>query len=552
MDISVRIAGEAGQGLLIAGELLVGAFASMGLDVLSAKSYMSRIRGGLNWYDIRIADHDIFAGKEKTDLLVCLSTDALEILRDDVEDGGLILHEGGTEGVIGIDFAQIAQQVAGTKIMANTVAAGAVFAILGYDIEDLCRYIEKKFEKAGREIIDRNIACARYGAERALQHGVNLKGPPPGKAPTKVMSGAQACALSSCRAGVKFATAYPMTPGTATFSHLAAYADEYNLVVEQAEDEIAAVNMVCGAVYAGAAAMTMTSGGGFSLMVEGVSLAGMMELPIFILLAQRPGPATGLPTRTAQQDLKFAVSAGHGEFPRAIYAPGTVEQCYTLTRHALQTAHKYQSPVILLTDQYLQDMETNFDPGENVPGFIDRCVIYGEADYRRYALSDSGISPRAIPGGEGFVVSDSDEHTDAGYITEDLDVRIAQQDKRMRKLTGMKSEAIGPEFYGPADADTLLITWGSTYGPSREAVDALNAAGGSAAMLHFVQVCPLNVEAASTHIANRMRVISVEGNQTGQFASMLREAGIDQPMELLTRYDGLPFTADYIMRGLKS
>ena len=297
--------------------------------------------------------------------------------------------------------------------------------------------------------------------------------------------------------------------------------------------------------------MTMTSGGGFALMVEGLSLGGMMELPVVIVLAQRPGPATGLPTRTAQGDLRFAISGGHGEFPRAIYAPGTVEQCCSITRRALQTAHTYQTPTIILTDQYLQDMEKNFARPNGRTDPIDRCIVSAGADYERYALTPSGCSPRAIPGADAFVVCDSDEHTPDGNLTEDLEVRVEQQDKRMRKLRGITTEAIAPELYGPTDANTLLIAWGSTYGPVREAVDLIAAAGESVAMLHFAQVYPLNVDAVRERIAGRKRLICVEGNQTGQFASLLREVGVCGEVELIARYDGMPFTPEQIAREVR-
>ena len=463
MDLNIRIAGEAGQGVQSAGKLLAGALAGLGRHVLATQSYMSRIRGGLNWLDIRLADQPLFAGRQTADLLVALTSPAREILSHQVVANGIILFNGPAgEGFLGIDLADQARKVVGEDIMANTIAVGAVFAILGYDVEQFCQYLQQQFQAKGTETVEKNLTCARLGAQLAHANGRKLKAPSVGQAPRSLVSGAEAIGLSACQAGVKFATAYPMTPSTATFSHLAACAEEYGLVVEQAEDEIAAIHMVCGAAYAGLAAMTTTSGGGFALMAEGLSLAGMMELPVLVVLAQRPGPATGLPTRTAQQDLRFALHAGHGEFPRAIYAPGTVQQCYHLTRRALETAHQYQSPVILLTDQFLQDMESNFEFPQSDPVPIDRGItVQAGEEYHRYAVTESGVSPRAIPGGRAFVVCDSDEHTDAGHITEDLQVRQVQQDKRMRKLRGMTAEALPPEHYGPRHAETILVTWGS-------------------------------------------------------------------------------------------
>jgi 2-oxoglutarate ferredoxin oxidoreductase subunit alpha len=297
--------------------------------------------------------------------------------------------------------------------------------------------------------------------------------------------------------------------------------------------------------------MTGTSGGGFALMVEGVSLAGILEVPVTILVGQRPGPATGLPTRTAQQDLLFVLYAGHGEFSRAIYAPGTVQQCFELTRRAIQTAQKYHTPTFLLADQFLADAGKNIPPLDGSARPVDRCIAAkAPADYRRYAVTESGVSPRAIPGGDALVVVDSDEHTADGHLTEDLVARLSQQDKRMKKLAGMTTESIAPALYGPAAAETLLVVWGSTYGPAREAVDLCNAAGGSAAMLHFAQVWPLDPAAVRAGIGRRRRVMFVEGNQTGQLRTLLRQVGVVGDCELISRYDGLPFTGGEIAKRL--
>ena len=343
-----------------------------------------------------------------------------------------------------------------------------------------------------------------------------------------------------------------MSPSTATFAWLAEQADHYGILVEQAEDEIAAINMVCGATYAGVPAIATTSGGGFALMAEGLSLAGMMELPAAVVIAQRPGPATGMPTRTAQQDLQFALRAGHGEFPRAIYTPGTVEQGYALMRTALQTAHRYQTPVLLLTDQFLQDMQKLVPVFADTDAPIDRCLAQDAgADYQRYRIPTSGgVSPRAIPGGQARVVVDSDEHDAAGHLSEDPQVHVSQQDKRMAKLSAMQAEAIPPAYYGPADAKLLLICWGSSYGPVREAVDALNAVGQSAAMLHAAQIWPLALDAWRPLLCGRSRTCCVEGNQTGQFAALLRETGLLAQAENMLRYDGMPFTGAEIVKRL--
>jgi 2-oxoglutarate/2-oxoacid ferredoxin oxidoreductase subunit alpha len=551
MDVNIRIAGEAGQGVQTAGDLLVEAFASIKLHLLSTQSYMSRIRGGLNWYDIRISDVELWSGCEQADLLVALTPEALEALRGQVPEGGLILYDGeATDGVIEMHFDDIATEVAGNAIMANAVAAGAVFGVLGYDLQELVDYLGVVFARKGQEIIDQNAACARRGAELVAPHVGRLTGPRPSGAPTFVTDGASAFSLGACTAGVKFVGSYPMSPSTGVLNFMAAMAERYNVLVEQAEDEVAALNMVCGATYAGVPAMTTTSGGGFALMVEALSLAGMLELPALVLLAQRPGPATGLPTRTGQEDLRFAISAGHGEFPRAIYAPGTLQQSYDLARVALESAHRYQTPAIVLMDQFLIDMHRNLPALDDTCRPIDRGIVEAGADYRRYEVTDGGVSPRAIPGGQACVVCDSDEHTEDGHLTEDLAVRVAMVDKRLRKEEGLCREWLAPELYGQAEAEMLLICWGSTYGSCREAVDTLAAQGQSIAMLHFPQVWPIPAEAARAAIGERKRIVCIEGNAKGQFASVLREVGALGQCEPMTKYDGMPFTGQEIVGRL--
>lgn len=454
MDLMIRIAGEAGQGVQTIGSLLAGSLARLGVHVLAGQSYFSRIRGGLNWIDVRLGEAELFGLREQADVLVALTPEALELLRAALRPGAPALFDGeGDNGSIGIPFTAAAKEAGGSMLMANTVAAGALYALLGYPPEALEGYLCERFVRKGDTVVEANLRCARRGAELAALHVRPVAAPAPAKAPAYVISGAAAIALGAATAGVKLVASYPMSPSTAALEELAALADRYGMVVEQAEDEIAAINMVCGACYAGVPALTTTSGGGFALMCEGVSLAGMMELPAVILLAQRPGPATGLPTRTAQSELRFALHAGHGEFARALFAPGTPQQCYDLTRRALEQAHRYQTPVIILTDQYLQDLEQNIPALDPAPRPIDRCVqLDAGADYQRYALTASGISPRAIPGGAARVVADSDEHDSSGHLTEDLTVHLQQHDKRMRKAEGLAAEALAPEYIGPAGA----------------------------------------------------------------------------------------------------
>ena len=556
MDTNIRICGGAGQGVQTTGDLLVQVFAASGLHLFATQSYMSRIRGGVNSFDLRIADAELFSGRERADLLIALNREALDACRADVESSAVILFEGTGaphDGVLALDFTGAAKAAGGSAIMANSVAAGAVLTLLGYDTAPLHQVLRDQFTKAGGEVVRANIACADRGAELAAEWRGRVAAPTRGEPFGVVLSGSEAVGQGAATAGVKFAASYPMTPSTGVFTHLAQVADRYGIVVEQAEDEVAAINMVCGATYGGVPAMTTTSGGGFALMVEGLSLAGMLELPAVILLSQRPGPATGLPTRTGQEDLQFAVHGGHGEFPRALYAPGTLPQAFALIRRALETAHRFQTPALLLTDQFLVDTQKNIAPLPDAPNPIDRAIVKNpKADYRRYALTRNGVSPRALPGGGPFVIVDSDEHTEDGHLTEDLEIRVRMQDKRLRKEKGLRAECLPPEVYpGPAPEPEILLCWGSTYGPCREAVDRLRAEGRAIGLVHFSQVWPLDAKKLKPLFARR-KVYAVEGNATAQFAGLLKGAGVLRRCKEVLKYNGLPFTGEEIARRIRS
>ncbi|MFN3347081.1 MAG: 2-oxoacid:acceptor oxidoreductase subunit alpha, partial [Candidatus Bipolaricaulaceae bacterium] len=363
-----------------------------------------------------------------------------------------------------------------------------------------------------------------------------------------------ACAIA---AGCRFLAAYPMTPGTPVLEFLAQRADRYGLVVEQAEDEIAAINMALGAAYAGARAMVTTSGGGFALMVEGLSLAGMIETPVVIHLGQRPGPATGLPTRTSQENLLFALYAGHGEFPRYLCAPATPESAVYLTMRAFELAEAFQVPSIILTDQFLVDsyaVVPALDPTQ-VPvrdHTLSPEELQALPSYERFALTPSGVSPRALPGASPhLVLVDSDEHDPYGRITEDLGIRRSMVEKRLRKEEGLAKETSLPDVY-PRDirGRIVLVGWGSTFGAIREAVESLNAKDDRYGHVHFQDLWPLRWAEVEEILGPAKAVITVEGNAWGQLGKLLRqEVGI-RPLRHLGRYDGRPFTPEDIVEAV--
>jgi 2-oxoglutarate ferredoxin oxidoreductase subunit alpha len=323
-----------------------------------------------------------------------------------------------------------------------------------------------------------------------------------------------------------------------------------------AEDEIAAINMAIGAAYAGVRAMTATSGSGFCLMVEGIGLAGITETPIVVIDAQRPGPAVGLPTRTEQGDLQFVLHAHHGDFPRAVLAPATIEDAFWLTVRAFNWAEKYQLPVIILTDQHIASSYATVAPFDLSQVTVDRGLLFSEEEpqleYMRHRVTKSGISPRAFPGlSKALVVTDCDEHDEEGHLTEDAEERTTQVQKRLRKLFSLKQEIGIPQSYGPKKAETSLIGWGSTYGAIHEAVDILRKEGVSVNMLHLNEIWPFPTGAIADTLSRASNSYVIENNATGQLARLIKaETGRDVSGTIL-KFDGRPFTPKYIAEMVK-
>jgi len=551
LDLSIVIAGAAGEGVQTIGDVISRSLLSLGYPVFTTQEYESRIRGGTTSYRIRVSETVRNAPRRDADLLLALNSHAQEHYAPLLNESGLLLTEekGGTRG-IAVPFAEIAAERFGQKIYANAVAAGALAAALGADFDVLGQVLRATFASKGEEIAQANVEAARTGHDAAREN--NHFGPLTTLSKRDqsftLISANEAIPLAAAYAGCRFIAAYPMSPSTGIITALSRD-KELGVFAEQAEDEIAAINMAIGASYAGARVMTATSGGGFALMVEAVSLAGMTETPIVIVLAQRPGPATGLPTRTAQEDLLFAIRAGHGEFPKLVLAPSDPQDAFVKTVRAFNLADKYQIPVIVLTDQFLADSRFSFerlaiDAVSPETYLADPVKI---TDYNRYHLTEDGISPRLYPGqSEHLVCLDSDEHTEAGHITEDLaHTRPAMVEKRLAKLRGLKEDIALPEALYVDEAETILIGWGSTRSAIVEAVEGLRKEGRHVGAFHFTEVWPL----PDYTFPEGKRYIAVEENATGQFARLLRaEYGLNV-QEGVNRYDGLPISAKDIRRG---
>jgi 2-oxoglutarate ferredoxin oxidoreductase subunit alpha len=548
-DINVVIAGAAGEGVQTVGDILAHTISVQGYAVFTWQEYESRIRGGQNSYSIRIAEKCHNAPHIRADVLLALNEGAVKKYEPLLKEGGTLLAQSqARERMIAIPFVEMAKEEWGDKIYANTIAVGALVGILGIDLDTLKRVLARKFEAKGTQVVDANLSAAEAGYRQATQECKDMC---PWELPKRqggyyLIAGNEAIPLAAVFAGCRFIAAYPMTPSTGIITFLAKEEQRLGVFAEQAEDEIAAVNMALGASYAGARAMTATSGGGFALMVEGVSLAGMTETPLVIVLAQRPGPATGLPTRTAQGELLFAINAGHGEFPKLVLAPSNPYDAFHKIVKAFNLADRYQMPVIVLTDHFLADAQfsiSDFELDAIAPSF--HLADSSQAgDYKRYQLTQDGISPRLYPGeSEHLVGVDSDEHDEKGHITEDLGVTVkAMVQKRLAKLKGLKKEISPPEETYVNDADAVLVGWGSSRGALLEGLYLLKEEGKKVGMIHFTELWPL----PEYEFPEGRTYWTVESNATGQLARLLRSEYGVAFKRTINRYDGLPLTGEYI------
>jgi 2-oxoglutarate ferredoxin oxidoreductase subunit alpha len=569
--MTFKIAGAAGQGVESSGAGFAAALGKGGLHVFGLQDYMSRIRGGLNFFQIRVHEQPLYAHEDAVHILLPLNEEALEAYRDEVVKGGGIIYDEGLK----VDSGRIAErgckpmpvpliEIAkenGDRVMANTAALGAAAGAVEYSYERLADVIRMNFKRKGDEVVAANLRVGRAAylyAQEKYAPGFEWKLEQVAKAPKRMlMNGNQAFALGALAGGCRFMAAYPMTPSTSIIEWMARHQERFGFVTKHAEDEIAAVCMAIGANFAGARGMVATSGGGFSLMVEALGLAGMCEVPLVVVEGQRGGPSTGLPTRTEQGDLLFVLNASQGEFARLLLAPGTIEEYFLCGWRAFNLAEKYQTPVLVLADELLASSVRTIEVGaidfDSVVIDRGKLLSTGELDgltepYKRHLFTEDGISPRAIPGHPKAVYATaSDEHDEFGHITEEMNNPRRMMLKRMKKLETARQEVRAPTRYGPVEAPIVLAGWGSTYGVLREVVDRLD---GQARLVHFCDLWPFPAEAAVEALRGG-KLVTVENNYTGQFKRLLQGEtciGVDH---MILRYDGRPFSPEDILAGLK-
>lgn len=546
-DFTILIGGSAGSGISMMETLLIDAFASMGYFVFSTKEYMSRVRGGSNSVEIRISNKTVKSAKWEPDLFLGFDDLSISHVKDRIGFNTFVI--GGQNEKFSkhlqISLTEEAKKHV-TKQFVNTFSAGLLFGILKLPKEFLENALKKRFSEKDNE---ENIKALTEGYIFAQSQNIELEKLPEvlgsSDKTIRYLDGTTAAGFGFLAGGCNSVTSYPMSPSTGVLNFFAGLSQEFDIVVEQAEDEIAAFNMVLGSWYAGGRALTTTSGGGFALMSEGMSLSGITETPAVVYLAQRPGPATGLPTRTEQGDLNLVLYAGHGEFPRLILAPGDLEEAIELGHLAFEMADRFQVPVVYLSDQYFADTVQSVSNMDFESFSQNRHISKSEEDYLRYKFSDDGISERAVPGyGDGLVRYDSHEHDEKGQTTESYKIRDRMVSKRKSKLHGLTEVSIAPQIIG--NGDIAVVGWGSTKGVISDAIFSID--NPSLVQVHFSWIYPLKKEDL-LRLSKMKTIIVVENNSNAQFADLLKLHDIRVDASIL-QSDGFAFFGDKLVEAL--
>lgn len=578
--VTIRIAGESGQGINSIGEAVSKACKKAGLNIFGYREYPSLIRGGHAFYQVEVANQPLSAPSGHADLMVCMSRVSFHAYIKTMRPNSVVLHdigrldinpeettwiEANSINVIYLNATKLAEESGGKKLMSNTVIFGVLWKLFQLPLAIAEEVIREAFTKKPH-YIDVNLACLQAGYAQDLTSQAHLVLTPSSNtdiANAALLTGNHAVALGAVAAGVRAYFAYPMTPSSSILSYLAQVQHQTRMLVKQVDDEIAAAEMAVGSMFMGTRALTGTSGGGFDLMTETVSLSGMTETPFVCILGQRPGPATGLPTWTSAGDLLLAVFAGHGEFPRVVMAASDATSAYTMVQDAFNLAEEYQLPVIILTDKEIAESSFMINSFPAGPALNRGLVATAELDALkptdRFKITDSGVSPRWLPGqADATYDANSDEHLPDGTLTEDADTAKAMMDKRMRKLETLKKTLPEPKLIGPAEADITFICWGSVKNALVDAMAVLSAEKAAVTFnfLHFDYVFPLKTEVfieLTQKVASKgKRLVLVENNATGQLGMLLSQTTGYQFKERLLKYDGRPFFVEDIIDFVKN
>ena len=541
MKLSILVGGQAGQGIEKAAETLGKTLVSLGYYVFNYRDYPSLIEGGHNFNVITFSDQPVYSHENFFDVIVALDQNTVNLHKKQLKQNGVIIADKNIENSIAIDTEKILEELQAKKILRNTILSAGLIKYLGLPLEGFKNTLIKEFGENEKEL---KAAEAGYNSVQQVKQ-IGFK-----EGKKYFLTGNQAVGLGAIAAGLDVYIAYPMTPATPVLHFLAARKEKHNLIVLQLENEIAVINAALGASYAGASVMVGTSGGGFALMTEALSLQGMSEVPLVVYLAQRTAPSVGVPTYTTQGDLKFALNAGHGEFPRVVVAPGDAKEAFYRTVEAFYLAYKYRMLSIILGDKHLGESHYTFDTFDEPRVKPNRFILENPPkDYKSYALTDTGVSPRAVPGQGVLVRATSYEHNEYGNTIEDPHWIKVMNEKRWKKFEVLREEVNQLEpvkLYG--SGDNLLIGWGSTKGAI---LDALKDLPGYRFM-QIVYLSPFPAKAVKEEIEKSKRVILVENNITGLLGDVIAEQTGVRVEEKILKYDARPFTAEEIIKRIKS
>lgn len=569
----IKIAGESGMGLLSVGQIISKALKDLGYYVVSDREFPSLIKGGYSNVQIDFSTEEIRSLSEKVDIVVALDRHGLVEYIDDIKKGGILIHgyerhqlvpelkekckKRGVK-VYYLPAREIAYSLGGSSLMVNMVLMGLLWKMLGFDIKEVEDDVKRKF-KSKPKLLEIDLKCIRYGynPKNHLKNVPQLKIKKPNKKIKKILiDGTQSLALGAIQGGLRAYYAYPMSPSSGILTYIAATSHETGVIVKQAEDEITAAQLTMGSMHVGCRAMTATSGGGFDLMTESVSCSGITETPLVIVIGQRPGPGTGLPTWTCQADLDLAINAGHGEYPRIVIGCGDPESSYELIQHAFNFAEEYQTPTILLTEKHVYDCHMTIDHFKHKLIPIKRGLVTKQSELAklqpsdRYKLTESGISPRWIPGtSKAHYHANSDEHETDGTLTEVSAPVIEMIKKRhVRKFETIKKNLPEPRIFGAKkDADISFIGWGSSMNAMRDAINAQKKKGKNVNYMHFDFVWPIKDKAALKFFKENKNVHLIEGNLHGQLGRLIEaQTGLKFKSKFL-KYDGRPFYFEDVM-----
>jgi len=573
---AIGIGGAAGQGVATPGDIFAKIFSRRGLHLNAYNAYQSIIRGGHTFLTIRTGPERVTNMGDRLDLMIPLNQDAMDRHLGLLTSGAACIYNADTikpgaaaEGVqlCPLPVSALAD-IARNKVAQNTLAVGAGLSMMGIGFQALEEVVSEQFKKKGEPMVAENVAIAHAGYDYATSNFKPFARPlPMTENRYAVLSGNTAMAMGGAAAGVKFYCAYPMSPSTGVLHWMAAHARKANIMVRQVEDEIGVVNMAIGAAHAGVRSMCATSGGGFALMSEGLGMSAMMETPVVVIDCQRAGPSTGVPTKTEQGDLWQMLGAAFGDYPRVLAAPLDIGDCFKIIPEIFNIADRFQCPGLVLCDLLLSEGRLSVDPKDlDFAPVIDRGELIttaapasgsdGNGGYKRYKITESGISPRAVPGVPGYThTAATDEHQEDGVLISDEFTnptkRRVMMEKRMRKVAGIEAAVPPPALVGPRDAEVTLIGWGSTKGVIEEACEILNEQGISANQLQIRWLVPLHGETILDILKDSRHTFILENNYSGQFARYLRSETSYVPDGYIRKYDGEPFMPHHIVEAVK-